>query len=269
MELNKKLIFSGFVEKKNVENYVQFREKYVNKCRNNTNFRRAVEEIDNYISDPQKYGSNAVARVIKIKTEKDIQQHLGIKIERKSVNPVKEATINATAEKNNLIAEIVALKSENQMCCFQLNEKKKELIANKEEADQKFLELNNQIATLTSKLKIAEAEAFQLKKDAAEKQAIDKQNFADLVREKKILIARINQLQSSAIVNSQNDQSDKRGSDANIFEVDKVLADKRIGRTRYFLIRWKGFSQADDTWEKEENLLDPTILKEYMQSKKK
>lgn len=202
MELIHKLIFSGFVEKKNIENYVQFREKYANKCRKNTNFRRAVEEIDNYISDPQKYGSNAVARVIKIKTEKDIEQHLGIKIERKSMNRVEEATINASAEKNNLIAEIVTLKSKNQKCCFQLNEKQKELIANKKDADRKFLELNNQIFTLTSKLKIAETEAFQLKKNAAEKQAIDKQNIADLLREKKILTARVNQLQAGAIVNA-------------------------------------------------------------------
>ncbi|XP_031637027.1 putative oxidoreductase GLYR1 homolog, partial [Contarinia nasturtii] len=74
----------GFVEEKNIENYVTFREKFVNKCRNNSNFRRAVDEMDNFISDPQKYRSNAVARVIKIKTEKEIEQHLGIKTERSS-----------------------------------------------------------------------------------------------------------------------------------------------------------------------------------------
>lgn len=51
-------------------------------------------EIDRFISYPQKYELNAVARVIQIKTEADIKRYLGIKIERKNSvdhNPQKKS----------------------------------------------------------------------------------------------------------------------------------------------------------------------------------
>lgn len=49
--------FSGFVEKKNTEDYKLHREKYVKKGRNNANFRRAVSDMDDFITD-SKVGFN-------------------------------------------------------------------------------------------------------------------------------------------------------------------------------------------------------------------
>jgi transposase InsO family protein len=39
------------------------------------------------------------------------------------------------------------------------------------------------------------------------------------------------------------------------WEVDKILDEKRSAGKRYFYIRWKGFSEAHDSWEPESNLL--------------
>lgn len=255
------------MEQKNIENYIICREKYVNKCRNNSNFRRAVDEMDDFISDPEKNRSNAVARVIKIKSEADIQRHLGIKDELKSDRDDDYQTEAPTP--NNLIDEIVKLKSENQHLCFELNKKSMELIKIKKENEEKVQQLNEEVDMMSSKLNVIEAEAIKFKRIVHIQQAADKKNIVDLTNEKKVLTARIKQLQSGVHLNS----SIAKGKDCNddldpdVFEVDKVLADKLVGKTRYYLVRWKGFTSKDDTWEKSYNLYCPTILEEYNKSK--
>lgn len=274
-----KFDFSGFVEKKNIENYIKLRDKYANKCRNNSNFRRAVVEMNNFIADPEKHRSNATARVVKIKSEKDIHQHLGIKVKLEndctnehqalpttySDGPKIKASMN---EKSNLVAEIVSLKSENQKICFELNKKKNELIIFKQENEQKFRQLNEQITALSSKLKVAEAEAYELKKTTSEKQALDAKRISDLISENKVLTARIKQIQSGALLNSPSVKEHSVHEDPDVFEVEKVIDDRMKGKKREYLIRWKGYGPKDDTWEKADNLMCPSILEDYMESKK-
>lgn len=52
-ELNINIRFSGFVERRNVENYKLHRDKFVKKGQKNVNFRSAVAQMDDFISDPQ------------------------------------------------------------------------------------------------------------------------------------------------------------------------------------------------------------------------
>lgn len=54
------------------------------------------------------------------------------------------------------------------------------------------------------------------------------------------------------------------------FEVEKIIEVhfKKNG-TREFLIRWKGFSTADDTWEPEKNLNCPELIAKFMQKLEK
>ena len=44
--------------------------------------------------------------------------------------------------------------------------------------------------------------------------------------------------------------------DEDYWEVEKVVAQRYCNRRMEYLIRWKGCSSKDDTWEPDENLCD-------------
>lgn len=54
---------------------------------------------------------------------------------------------------------------------------------------------------------------------------------------------------------SENDQ---------IFQVDAILDDNGLKKKgRQYLIQWKGFSKMHNTWEREENIFDPSVIRKY------
>lgn len=54
-----------------------------------------------------------------------------------------------------------------------------------------------------------------------------------------------------------------------VFEVEKVVAHKDQEDGRYYLIKWKGWSSSDNTWERTDNLFCPARIKEYWDEKEK
>lgn len=79
-----------------------------------------------------------------------------------------------------------------------------------------------------------------------------------MTAEKRILTARMKQFQSGALLNAIN--IEKKSNDENAYEVERLIDDKIVGKTQYYLVRWRGYGPDDDTWEREENLLCPSNL---------
>ncbi|KAI1902494.1 hypothetical protein AGOR_G00045340 [Albula goreensis] len=70
-----------------------------------------------------------------------------------------------------------------------------------------------------------------------------------------------------AMGKKQNGKAKKEVDTPEEFVVEKVI-DQRIvnGKVEYFL-KWKGFTDADNTWEPEENLDCPELIEAYLASK--
>jgi len=55
----------------------------------------------------------------------------------------------------------------------------------------------------------------------------------------------------------------------NEFQVEAIV-DKRVkGKTIQYLLKWKGYSDADNTWESKTNLNCPELVKAFEDSLKK
>eukprot|EP01137_Pigoraptor_chileana_P020897 Opistho-2@83855 len=57
------------------------------------------------------------------------------------------------------------------------------------------------------------------------------------------------------------ENADEFEDDNEVFEVDRLLWKRRDGGHYQYLVRWKGYTQCDDTWEPSTNLLCPEKVK--------
>ena len=55
------------------------------------------------------------------------------------------------------------------------------------------------------------------------------------------------------------------------FEVERILKSRRVGKnkTLQYLIRWKGYSQAHDSWEPAKQVHTPKLVKQYLMTQKR
>lgn len=206
----------------------------------------------------QKFRSNAFAQSsakLKIKTENEIISNLGIKKEAVATN---QAPKDSDKEKK-LIDAMVALKKENQKITFDLKKNQEECVKLvSENSDLK----QSAVATALEITKL-ESELSSLKSEHAEKMTECKKKSSELHSQNQTLSARIKQLQTAM---AQNDQSENSTDD--IYEVERILDEKKVGKVQHYLVRWKGFGPNDDSWERKSDLSCPAILREYLESKK-
>lgn len=209
-----------------------------------------------------------IGKEIRIKTETNIAKDLVIKQEIKPKNAEQHSYLNrnqvpmdpdSIQEKQKLIEAFVAMKSENQKLTFNLNKKSEDCI--KLAAEK--LDLEQKLVTANAKITQLESDLLHFKGEYAEKMNEYKQKLSDSNQQKRKLNACYNQLQSSM---SQKDQIANKSD--NIYEVEKIIDEKKIGKAQYYRVRWEGFNEKDDTWERETNLFCPDILEEYLKTKK-
>lgn len=162
------------------------------------------------------------------------------------------------SQKDKIIGELIQIKSENQKLKIELIDRKKQcddLQKTCKTSAEKIASLTNENVNLKHNLNTLQNQCEGAKKDAKE-----------ATENNKVLSAKFSQLQRS--INDTNSKDDSNVSKE--YEVESILKDKKVKRTRYFLIRWKGFSSEHDSWEKESNLKHCTkILDNYLASKPK
>lgn len=121
-------------------------------------------------------------------------------------------------------------------------------------------ELKQQIFAAKDKINELESSLSRMKRDHTKKFGEYEQKIAELAHQNKILSARVKQIQTG--IKERDNHNENIGD--GVYEVEKIIDDEMRGKKRYFLVRWVGYGPKDDTWEKEENLSCPNILKKYL-----
>lgn len=189
-----------------------------------------------------------------IKTESELENtpfessfvHCGTvkQIDSKEVQHDAEQASNLTAElekvkneKEKLIEELLATKSENQKIYFNYQSAQK------------------MIATL-------QCERDELKEQVLEQNKL----ISQVTREKNACQTKIKQLMTNLHVEPVHETIVPDSTEE--YEVEEILNHREKKGKRDFLIRWKNFSPSHDSWEKEGNLQNcAKILRRYFKEK--
>lgn len=203
---------------------------------------------------------------ITIKTERDVETQLGIKVEKACTShsvadgihqvngtdsPVSTSSNTQTElcvdEKMKLIENILTLKSANQTLVQKLNVADTKMKASKKKLEEKIEELTSQLN--------------EMKQQMTNATQANEKYVSDLKRENLLLAAQNKQLKTG-LHQAENAHESNGVSDDDFYEVETLLSHKEIRETHY-LVQWKGFDESQNSWERESNLHCPGILKKY------
>lgn len=154
---------------------------------------------------------------------------------------------------------------------FQL-QKEKELsgIKSREQSHsvEELRKQKNENGRLTAKLS-------KLQSDMTALRNVLKMENVDLIKKNKLLEARIKQLQFGVEERRtfedqqrcSNRKMDLIPKKENEFEAENILDDEFRKGKQYFLVKWKGYNDSENSWESKSNLNCPKILKQYFNLK--
>lgn len=180
---------------------------------------------------------------------------------------------NWQKEKEGLIYQIDNLKSEHQRVVSALKQLKSEFSSmslEKAKLEEEITAKNNFFFKEKEELQMLLTQQ-QTKFD--EMKEIDTKTIENMMKENKMLVAKIKQLQSGIAHQQSFENNDKKSTsnvrsiDDDLYEVDAIIDHKGVKNHRQYLVRWKNFGPNDDSWERESNLNCPAILKKYKKTK--
>lgn len=158
-------------------------------------------------------------------------------------------------EKEDVLQELITIKSENQKLNFEVQRKGDELQTLTEKYSFETMKLSKTIESLKNEM----AEWKQRYSVECESNKEQEKTILNLKREKNELSAQLVQLRKTTSISNQEVEDE-------VYEVDKLL-DHKINRVRHFLVRWKNFTSEHDSWVTEDDLHCKTILNEYLKKK--
>lgn len=199
----------------------------------------------------------AVPRRIKVEPESPNQ--MASNHSSQENQPLSKAVATKVTEKQKLIEKIANLQKENQrLVHLSLKDKEQQRKIDQEQSDI-IRSLTVEISEIRKELKEAESTITLITRENSKSIS----DLRDLRNENRLLHARVKQLQSTPNVKPKQHASVPDSGSDGIFEMDRLVSHRKKRDGLHFLVRWKNYTENDDTWEPEKNIKCLQTLNEY------